>query len=78
MIHLLHNAGANVAFHDPFVPEFEGLTCAPLQPEDYDCVAIVTAHSTIDYADVVKRSKVTVDFRNATRGHESLGKVWKL
>ncbi|CAB4683980.1 unannotated protein [freshwater metagenome] len=78
LIHLLKNAGANVAFHDPFVSEFEGLTCSPLTPEDHDCVAIVTAHSTIDYADVVRRSKVTVDFRNATRGHEDLGKVWKL
>ena len=27
---------------------------APLEPEAYDCVAIVTAHSAIDYADVVR------------------------
>ena len=47
-------------------------------PEDYDCVAIVTAHSSIDYGDLVRRAKVVVDFRNATRGHEVEGKVWKL
>ena len=43
------------------------MTSAPLEPEAYDCVAIVTAHSAIDYADLVERAKVVVDFRNATR-----------
>ena len=32
----------------------------------------------VDYADVVRRAKVVVDFRNATNGHEVEGKVWKL
>jgi UDP-N-acetyl-D-glucosamine dehydrogenase len=50
----------------------------PLAPEDYDCVAIVTNHSGIDYADIVARGNVIVDFRNATKGHEVDGKVWKL
>jgi UDP-N-acetyl-D-glucosamine dehydrogenase len=75
---LLRNAGADVAYHDPFVAEFDGLTSVPLEPESYDCVAIVTAHSSIDYADVVRRGKVIVDFRNATKGAEVDGKVWKL
>jgi hypothetical protein len=39
---------------------------------------IVTAHSSIDHADVVERGKVIVDFRNATKGAEVDGKVWKL
>ena len=26
LIHLLRNAGADVAYHDPFVPEFDGMT----------------------------------------------------
>ena len=42
---LLRNAGAEVAYHDPHVAEFDGLTSVPLEPESYDCVAIVTAHS---------------------------------
>ena len=78
LIHLLRNAGADVAYHDPFVPEFDGMTSSPLEPERYDCVAIVTNHSSIDYADLVERGKVIVDFRNATKGHEVDGKVWKL
>ena len=55
-----------------------GCARSPLEPEEYDCVAIVTAHSSIDYADVVRRGKVIVDFRNATKGAEVDGKVWKL
>ena len=78
LIHLLQNAGAEVSYHDPFVPEFDGMTSAPLEPEAYDCVAIVTNHSQIDYGDLVRRGKVIVDFRNATKGHEIDGKVWKL
>ena len=78
LIHLLRNAGSDVAYHDPHVPEFEGLRSAALEPEAYDCVTIVTAHSSIDYADLVGRSKVVVDLRNATKGVEVDGKVWKL
>jgi len=78
LIHLLRTAGAEVDYHDPFVPEFDGMTSSPLEPEKYDCVAIVTNHSAIDYADLVERGKVIVDFRNATKGHEVDGKVWKL
>jgi hypothetical protein len=60
------------------VPEFDGMTSAPLEPDAYDCVAIVTNHSAIDYADLVHRGNVIVDFRNATKGLEVDGKVWKL
>ena len=53
------------------------MSSVPLEPEAHDCVAIVTAHSSIDY--VVARSKVVVDSRNATGagGHAS-DKVWTL
>jgi hypothetical protein len=40
---------------------------------------IVTAHSSIDYADLVERAQVVVDLRNATgRNGTGNGKVWKL
>jgi len=78
LIALLQTAGAQVSYHDPHVTEFDGMRSVPLEPEAYDCVAIVTAHSAIDYRDLVRRSKVVVDFRNATRGLEVDGKVWKL
>jgi UDP-N-acetyl-D-glucosamine dehydrogenase len=78
LIHLLRNAGADVSYHDPFVPEFDGMRSVELEPERYDCVAIVTNHSTVDYGELVRRANVVVDFRNATKGHEVDGKVWKL
>ncbi|HZT91975.1 MAG TPA: nucleotide sugar dehydrogenase [Gaiellaceae bacterium] len=78
LIHLLRNAGSDVAYHDPHVPRFGDLASVPLEPERYDCVAIVTNHSSIDYAELVRRANLVVDFRNATKGHEVDGKVWKL
>jgi UDP-N-acetyl-D-glucosamine dehydrogenase len=78
LMHLLRNAGADVSYHDPHVPEFDGMASMPLEPEAYDCVAIVTAHTGVDYADVVNRAHVVVDFRNATAGLDGEGKVWKL
>ena len=52
---------------------------SPLEPGAYDCVAIVTAHSSIDYDQVVRDANVVVDFRNATgdAGRDD-PKVWKL
>jgi len=35
---------------------------------DYDCVLIVTDHSSYDYARIVGEAQLVVDTRNATRG----------
>jgi UDP-N-acetyl-D-glucosamine dehydrogenase len=79
LIQLLRTAGAEVSYHDPHVPAFEDLRSVELRPEDYDAVVIVTAHSGIDYAEVVERAGVVVDFRNATGELGSASpKVWKL
>jgi len=78
LIHLLRNAGCDVSYHDPHVPAFDGLRSVPLEPEKFDCVAIVTHHTSIDYRELVERANLVVDFRNATKGVEVDGKVWKL
>ena len=50
-----------------------------LEPEAYDCVVIVTAHSAIDYAQLVEDAPLVVDFRNATgEPRRRSDKVWKL
>jgi UDP-N-acetyl-D-glucosamine dehydrogenase len=81
LIELLSNAGAEVSYHDPHVSDLpeHGLSSVALEPAEYDCVAIVTAHSSIDYEQVVEQAPLVVDFRNATgrNGHVN-GKVWKL
>ena len=79
IIQLLQKAGADVAYHDPHVPEFDGLHSVDYEPESYDGVVIVTAHSAIDYDDLVERAQIVVDLRNATgRNGAGHGKVWKL
>jgi UDP-N-acetyl-D-glucosamine dehydrogenase len=79
LMELLQRAGADVSYHDPHVPELNGARSVALEPKGYDCVAIVTAHSGIDYGKLVDDSKLVVDFRNATgRNGSSNGKVWKL
>ena len=79
IIELLRKAGAEVSYHDPHVEEFDGLRSVGYAPEEYDCVVIVTAHSSIDYEDLVERAQIVVDLRNATgRNGTGNGKVWKL
>jgi UDP-N-acetyl-D-glucosamine dehydrogenase len=79
LLKLLRNAGADVAYHDPFVEEFDGLRSVPLEPDAYDCIAIVTAHTTIDYDKLVDEAPLVVDLRNATGDKGTASeKVFKL
>jgi UDP-N-acetyl-D-glucosamine dehydrogenase len=81
LIELLRAAGAQLAYHDPFVPALadHGLKSVELDPSAYDCVVIVTAHSQIDYADLVDKAHVVVDLRNATGADGRRNdKVWTL
>jgi UDP-N-acetyl-D-glucosamine dehydrogenase len=81
LIELLRTAGAEVSYHDPHVPELRqlGLSSQALEPGDYDCVTIITAHSSIDYERLVEDARLVVDFRNATGPSGRVeGKVWKL
>ena len=83
LIELLQNAGATVAYHDPHVASFVSdgidLSSVPLEPSAYDAVVIATAHSGIDYVQLVEDAELVVDLRNATgRAGVASEKVWKL
>jgi UDP-N-acetyl-D-glucosamine dehydrogenase len=81
LIRLLGNAGAELAYHDPHVPELPrlGLASVPLEPAAYDAVVIVTDHSSIDYDKLVEDAELVVDLRNATgRAGTASPKVHKL
>jgi UDP-N-acetyl-D-glucosamine dehydrogenase len=83
LIELLRDGGAKVSYHDPHISELpeHGLRSQDLDGtvERADCVAIVTAHSGIDYGDLAERARLVVDFRNATgAGGSANGRVWKL
>ncbi len=47
-----------------------GLSSVELEPEieGADAIAIVTAHDGIDYADLIGRAQLVVDFRGISRG----------
>jgi UDP-N-acetyl-D-glucosamine dehydrogenase len=72
IIKLLKREGAEVAYHDPFVPELrlngEAMRSVGLDAEGYDCAVVSTNHSCIDYAKVVADFPIVIDTRNATRG----------
>jgi UDP-N-acetyl-D-glucosamine dehydrogenase len=83
LIQLLRQEGAEVSYHDPHVPDLpeHGLTSQELDGAltNADCVAIVTAHSGIDYGRLAEQARLVVDFRNATGENGSAnGRVWKL
>jgi UDP-N-acetyl-D-glucosamine dehydrogenase len=68
----LRDLGAEVAYHDDYVPElpdFE-LASASLEPALADCdvAVIVTRHPDLDLDRVVSTAPLVVDFRGATKG----------
>ena len=73
--HHLRELGADVAYHDPHVPELPalGLESVELDSElgSCDLACIVTAHPELDYAEVVARASLVVDLRGVTRGIEA-------
>ncbi|MCY1045464.1 nucleotide sugar dehydrogenase [Corallococcus sp. bb12-1] len=74
---LLKEKGADISYHDPFVKELHKghgfnmeMTSVPLDAEtlgQYDAVIILTDHSHIDYNELVQRSNIVIDTRNATK-----------
>jgi UDP-N-acetyl-D-glucosamine dehydrogenase len=73
----LMRLGAEVSYHDPYVPALHKmreydlkLRSVPLRDETLkkaDCVVIVTDHACIDYARVVRHARLVIDTRNATK-----------
>ena len=74
VIRLLEKDGAEVVYHDPYVPEFEehGISMAsvPLTEKllaQVNLVVITANHSCIDYPLVVAKARHVLDTRNATK-----------
>lgn len=72
VIHLLEQKGADVTYHDPYVPhiahegwEMESVDDLDSALLDSDCVVIITNHKKYDYDDILKKSTLIVDTRNA-------------
>jgi UDP-N-acetyl-D-glucosamine dehydrogenase len=78
LMDLLLKKGAVVSYNDPHIPVLPRMRHYPhlkmssqaLTPEflaAQDCVLIATDHSAYDYAMIVRRSRLVVDTRNATK-----------
>jgi UDP-N-acetyl-D-glucosamine dehydrogenase len=72
VIGLLEQKGAQVEYHDPYIPnlDHEGMKMSGVA--DYleavrqaDCVTIITNHSQYDYAAILENAKLIIDTRNA-------------
>jgi UDP-N-acetyl-D-glucosamine dehydrogenase len=73
VIRLLEERGAEVQYHDPYIPTFtedgrarHGIALTKEALAGSDAAVIVTDHRTIDYQFVVDHALVVVDTRNAT------------
>ena len=78
LIHLLRKHGADVDYHDPYIPvvpstrehpEFTGMKSVDLSPSvlaEYEAVLIATAHSNVDYREICENASLILDTRNAT------------
>ncbi|MCM2254819.1 MAG: nucleotide sugar dehydrogenase [Vicinamibacteria bacterium] len=77
IINVLRARGATVSFHDPFVPSVRFGDQVEMSVElmpavrEADAVLIVTDHTGLPWAEVVKSARLVVDTRNATRGIQS-------
>lgn len=71
IMEVLRQRGAEISYHDAFVPSLPdlGLESVPLDPSlgAADAVVLVTAHPGIDYAETAGRSALFIDLRGVTR-----------
>ena len=74
IMQLLGDRGADLAYHDPHVPELsEFALCSEDLRQglaDADLAVIVTAHPDLDHGLVARTAPLAVDLRGVTRGLE--------
>ncbi len=86
IMEILKHSGAQVDFHDPYVPrmgpsreypQFNGMESVDLSTiPEYDAVLILTNHTVFDYEKIVDSAKLVLDTRNAC-GHIKSDKITK-
>jgi UDP-N-acetyl-D-glucosamine dehydrogenase len=88
LMELLLSRGAQVDYHDPYIPSLPktrkyafDMESVPLRAEAvalYDAVVIATDHDNVDYGMLAENAALVVDTRNAMRGRVMLrGRVAK-
>jgi UDP-N-acetyl-D-glucosamine dehydrogenase len=79
IISLLSDLGAEIRYHDRFVPSLAefALTSTPLEDAvaDADLALIVTAHPGVDYELITRRARLVLDLRGITRASSTANVV---
>jgi UDP-N-acetyl-D-glucosamine dehydrogenase len=72
VIGLLRQKGAEVVYHDPYIPTIRhedwilhAVSDVIASAREADCVVIITNHSVYDYPNLLDNATVIVDTRNA-------------
>ncbi|HEX3804118.1 MAG TPA: nucleotide sugar dehydrogenase [Solirubrobacteraceae bacterium] len=72
IIEVLQERGADLVYHDPYVPELreQGLKNSELDEAlaDADAVVLVTAHPGVPHLEIAREASLFVDLRGVTRG----------
>jgi UDP-N-acetyl-D-glucosamine dehydrogenase len=77
VIGLLQKKGAQVQYHDPYIPRLRTHDDVDMKSVDdlkkavseADCVIIITNHKEYDYKEILKEAKFIFDSRNALGKH---------
>jgi UDP-N-acetyl-D-glucosamine dehydrogenase len=76
IMHLLHERGASLTYHDPLVSSLavgdlalKSCALTPATVARQDCALILTDHAGVDYAMVALAAPLVVDTRNALKGY---------
>jgi UDP-N-acetyl-D-glucosamine dehydrogenase len=86
VIDLLRHKGANVIYHDPFIPSVRLEGDSIMHSTDYsvallqqvDCVVIITHHKFYDWAEIVAQTRLIVDTRHVTTAHHGGARIVNL
>ncbi|QDS37004.1 nucleotide sugar dehydrogenase [Brevibacillus brevis] len=84
IIKLLQYEGANVSYHDPFVPyvQIDDLKLNSVELTDEllqksDCTVVITDHAHIPLQRILEHASLVFDTRNATKGMEGKASVYR-
>jgi len=85
VLELLLQRGAQVTYHDPYVPrlsnngrEWESAELSAALLRRADCTVILTDHTSYDWPWVVEQTTLVVDTRNATKGIRDNKNIYRL
>jgi UDP-N-acetyl-D-glucosamine dehydrogenase len=79
IMEVLQSRGADIRYHDPYVPSLPelGLQSTPLEQatQDADANVLVTAHPGIDHVAIAQQGALFIDLRGVTRGQHAANLV---